>query len=472
MVWLTLAANRPSLVEPWLDALDGGITSGGLWMRHDQLHALLAYGYWDRINATFYDQMVGELTSLVGTGPNDTAQLRLDDDGLYHVYGCTSPEYKCYPPFQSQACNPSVDCNWEISQIRWGLDKAVGLAAMLHRTSDVRLPWWKQLQKQLTWYAVDSETGFRLSADCAFLCPHRHFSHLLQIFDLETLVYGSGNATLDGLIHQSIDHWYGITCNESNAFNEECRGFSLCGLAGMAVVSDRPVAAVGNLTQLFATVLTPNGWYGEYVYMEKVDMFSPVSESAYCSAGALHTMLAHTDPTGTLHILRGVPTVEAASAAGLDSGWANVTFHRLRTTQGLLTSAVRQNGSITFVRLEAAADAAAAGATDYTVAVYDAQWAAASERSGRPPLSAEAVRSVAAADVVRHVPEGVDVSRIGSDARLARFRVTLSRGEYVILYLARAGVDPKAFVIQAVPSEAAWENAFGFTEKKGLPSLH
>jgi hypothetical protein len=434
-------------------------------MQHDRLRALMAYGYWDRINNTFYDQMVGELTGRVGTGPHDTAQLKLDDDGLYHVHGCISPEYTCFPPFQSRACKPSVDCNWALSQIRWGLDKAVSLAATLNRTSDVRLSWWKQLQKQLTWYAVDAETGFRLSADCAFLCPHRHFSHLLQIFDLEALMYGSGNATLDSLIHQSIDHWYGITCNESNAFNEECRGFTLCGLAGMAVVSDRPAAAVGNLTQLLTTVLTPNGWYGEYVFARKVDMFSPVSESAYCSAGVLHTMLTHTDSAGALHILRGVPTVEAALAAGLDSGWSNVTFHRLRTTQGLLTSAVRQNGTIAFVRLEAASDAAATGATDYTVAVYDPLWAAASA----DPLSGA---GSAAADAVRHVPEEVGVSRIGGDARLARFRVRLSRGEHVILYLARAGKNPEAFVIQAAPSEVAWENAFGFTAKKGLPPLH
>ena len=29
-------------------------------------------------------------------------------------------------------------------------------------------------------YPYDNETGFRLDQNCAFACPHRHFSHLLE----------------------------------------------------------------------------------------------------------------------------------------------------------------------------------------------------------------------------------------------------------------------------------------------------
>ena len=253
MVWLTLAANRRCLVDPWLGALSDGVgvhSSGELWMRREQLRALTAYNLREEINATFYEQLAAALTGHVGTGPNDTGQLQLESDGLYHVHGCMSPEYHCDAPYEALACKPSVDCNWAISQFRWGIDTIVDLAQQLNRTGDTRLRWWKELQGHMTWYAFDTETGFRLSADCRYLCPHRHFSHLLQVFDIETLQYGSGNASMDALIHQSLDHWYGITCNESNAFNEQCRGFTLCGVAGMNAVSDRPAAAVGNLTQL------------------------------------------------------------------------------------------------------------------------------------------------------------------------------------------------------------------------------
>lgn len=50
----------------------------------------------------------------------------------------------------------------------------------------VNTAWWRQLlgntDGALAWYPYDNVTGFRLDANCAFECPHRHFSHLLQIF--------------------------------------------------------------------------------------------------------------------------------------------------------------------------------------------------------------------------------------------------------------------------------------------------
>ena len=42
----------------------------------------------------------------------------------------------------------------------------------------------------------------------AFACPHRHFSHLLQIYDLEVVDPASP------LSLKSIDHYHSLTCNE------------------------------------------------------------------------------------------------------------------------------------------------------------------------------------------------------------------------------------------------------------------
>jgi len=44
-------------------------------------------------------------------------------------------------------------------------------------------------------------------------------------------------------------------------FNEECRGFTRCGMASMNAVSQRPEAAAGNVTELVDTVVTPNGMW-------------------------------------------------------------------------------------------------------------------------------------------------------------------------------------------------------------------
>jgi hypothetical protein len=37
-------------------------------------------------------------------------------------------------------------------------------------------------------YPYDNVTGFRLDKSCAFECPHRHFSHLLQMYDLRHII--------------------------------------------------------------------------------------------------------------------------------------------------------------------------------------------------------------------------------------------------------------------------------------------
>ena len=144
------------------------------------------------------------------------------------------------------------DCNYELSQLRWGLETALQLTAQFSLESELKaqfgvdIGWWQDLIApggKLTWYPYDDVTGFRLDTECAFECPHRHFSHLLQIYDLETVHYDeskvTGNASLNTIMHNSLDNWYSVTCNESNWFNEECRGFTQCGMASMSAVMNR-----------------------------------------------------------------------------------------------------------------------------------------------------------------------------------------------------------------------------------------
>jgi hypothetical protein len=202
--------------------------------------------------------------------------------------------------------------------LRWGLQTSLELVATYGLQSQllgygVDISWWQALLDggMLAWYPYDDVTGFRLDKSCAFECPHRHFSHLLQLYDLETVQFDAhpktGNASVNKIIENSLDNWYRVTCNDSNWFNEECRGFTQCGMASMSAVMNRPEAAQGNLTGLIDSVITPNGMYGELVYQSHPNEFSPVSESAYCGAGSLHTMLLHTSTkTGVLSIFSGL----------------------------------------------------------------------------------------------------------------------------------------------------------------------
>ena len=56
--------------------------------------------------------------------------------------------------------------------------------------------------------------------------------------------------------------------------------------------------------------------------MDNPNEFSPVSESAYCVAGNVHTILLHTSPLShVLHVFPAVPHT-----------WADASFHQLRAS--------------------------------------------------------------------------------------------------------------------------------------------
>lgn len=75
--------------------------------------------------------------------------------------------------------------------------------------------------------------------------------------------------------------------------------------------------------------------------MDNPNEFAPVSESAYCGAGNVHTILLHTSPSSkVLNVFAAVP-----------DQWKDVGFHQLRAGGGLLVSANRTGGVTNFVRI-------------------------------------------------------------------------------------------------------------------------
>jgi hypothetical protein len=298
MYWLAAASNRPQISEPMVQYVEahGGAPQGGLWMVHNYLKQARFDGRDDRAQNA-WGFIVGTVKGQAGGSRGAPGKLKLLGDGLYHIVGCSSPEYRCYDPFGKLACSPEQDCNYELAQLRWGLQAALaltrqfGLGANL-TAAGVDAAWWRALLgdapglpdaaggAELVWYPYDNVTGFRLDHACSFDCPHRHFSHLLQMYDLETVRFdtslppaavgssgngggggGTSSSFVNALIHRSLDRWYAVTCDPANWFNEECRGFTHCGFAAMSAVSGRGAAAAGNLTQLLDTLITPNGMY-------------------------------------------------------------------------------------------------------------------------------------------------------------------------------------------------------------------
>lgn len=254
MYWISPASNRAAIaktLEDWFEGQQDSI-SGGLWMTHSYTKQASFDGNETKLVTYAWPMIVNQVKSMAGGNEASPGKLTLLN-GTYHIVNCNSPEYRCYPPFESKACSTKQDCNYDISQLRWGLKTALnmsvkyGLEKILVQNG-VNASWWQELlDTKLAWYPYDNITGFRLDTNCAFECPHRHFSHLLQMFDLETVGYNNEPPVsdqqefLNTLIHKSLDNWYSITCNESNWFNEECRGFTQCGMTAMNAISDRLV---------------------------------------------------------------------------------------------------------------------------------------------------------------------------------------------------------------------------------------
>ena len=212
----------------------------------------------------------------------------------------------------------------------------------------------------------------------------------------------------------------------SNVFNEECRGFTQCGVSAMSAVTGRSDAAVGNLTGLIDTVITPNGMYGEMVYMDNPNEFSPVSESAYCGAGNVHTILLHTSPSSNLlSIFPAVP-----------SNWQDVGFHQLRAGGGLLVSANRTGGVTKFVRLFSATGGA------LKLRVVDPVW----ESSITPPSA---------------IPSTVKVSAAtGAGTATGEWALTLGKNESVVLHIGTEAPELTIAPVAGNVSEYNWCELF------------
>ena len=220
--------------------------------------------------------------------------ITTDATGAAHIQGIGSPEY---PGPVGQ-----TDTNFGLSIVRWGARALVSLGEAFPSTlgTDPAVAHYREILGQLVPFSHDS-TGYMLDPTHRFLLPHRHWSHIIMIYDLE-LAEGRFNHSAgadNSLLTTSLDHWSGLTCNDTLTCPNSCRGFSRGATAVMSALMNRPEAARGNLTRLLDQVLAPNGMYGEGVtsnaYGSERYQISPCPESAYIGSAALHEQLVHSD---------------------------------------------------------------------------------------------------------------------------------------------------------------------------------
>lgn len=312
------------------------------------------------------------------------------NDTYLHVMGCASPEYPM-PPGQSN------DCSYHLSIYRWAAG-VLNATAALYYPSDSRAATFQTILARLAPLPVDPATGsIMIAAGVPFAVPHRHYSHLLAIYDLQT--YGQSTAEVASAV-ASLITWWNITCAIPQAAggvvidgDYDCRGFTQAGMSKMNALLGRPLEAMGNLSAVLTSVITPNGLYGEEVFQGNPDLFAPVAESAYSTADAALKFLLSSDapwpaahpPVAGFNDTTAPLTVRVWPVA---SGvWANSSMYRMRSNGGLLVSAMRTNGNTAFVLVEAEVPpgGATGAATPFTLYLNDWAGVAASSIVVNPP---------------------------------------------------------------------------------------
>ena len=114
---------------------------GGLWMVHNY-HKIQSF----RGNLT---DAADTILAMITAGlPSNKTLGGLEADGKYHIEGCASPEYRCFPPFDDEPsrtpqCKINRDCTYTLSQLRWGLSTALHLVSNHGaNASSSDVAWW------------------------------------------------------------------------------------------------------------------------------------------------------------------------------------------------------------------------------------------------------------------------------------------------------------------------------------------
>ena len=257
MLYLPTPANRGALLaRPALDMLPSALNgswysiygsngpAGGtnlLWWLAAVARYCSHHGDDDRALAQLLPALRGMLSN---SGlRNGTA------DGLLHVEGCISPEYPMHR---------ANDCSYDLAIFHWAAETALALATA-GDPSDPALPIYADIASRLAPLPIDSTTGsYEVAAGVPFAVPHRHYSHLLAVYDL-------GLNEPAATMAASLDVWWNITCAGPQAHgpdymgDDECRGFTQAAMGAMSNRLNRTKGALGNLTSYLRLVGLPNG---------------------------------------------------------------------------------------------------------------------------------------------------------------------------------------------------------------------
>ena len=242
-------------------------------------------------------------------------------DGKVHIKHSWSPE-----------AATGVDMNYTIALIRWSTKTLLQINEE-HRLNDPKEAEWRNLLDNLVEYQTD-ENGLRLGRDFPFDHAHRHYSHLLGFFPLFDLTPETDRA----LLKKSVDHWLRVTENPDNVVDSAMpvTGYTCTGAASMyAALGD------GNKALEYLRKFTFVNIYSTTLYAEGKEQ---LIETPLSAASAMNDMLLQSWG-GRIRIMPGVP-----------DAWKDVHFQSLLCEGGVVVSADRTQGKLSFAKIESPAE--------------------------------------------------------------------------------------------------------------------
>jgi len=226
-----------------------------------------------------------------------------------------------------EACRGVPDPLCYIAVVEWALSCRREIDRLLGREPD---PRWPDLLKQLPPYPEGPE-GYYLAPGHPPM-PHRHWSHLMQIWPFHTVNWD--NAADRETIQKSVDHWVDLSAGPEA--ERPCAGFAVAAAIQLYAHMEQP-EPIPDLAEIFLREWSKRGpmVWASTLYRE----MGPVIESPLLFADALlATMLQSWN--GVIRVFPAWPDV-----------WDDAIFHGLRAEGGFSVSAARENGRVSWVAL-------------------------------------------------------------------------------------------------------------------------
>ncbi|AZN43093.1 glycosyl hydrolase family 95 catalytic domain-containing protein [Paenibacillus albus] len=267
----------------------------------------------------------------------ETALCMLDllvrgEDGMLQLPISSSPEIHD----DSLASWLTPNSNYDVALLRYLFTRLTQMSEFLGMAEERNR--WSAIAETLPELAIDG-SGFMLSPDERLLESHRHFSHAMAIYPLQTVLY-SGSAAEKKVIDDTIAHLEELG-------KGMWVGYSFAWMATLYTRQGNGEAARYHLQQFWQHLCSPNGFHlnGDFRRTGLTQFhYRPFTlEGNMAAADALQEMLLQTNG-GIIRPFAAVPR------EWLEKG---AEFRRFRGEMGILISAKAAKGRLEHVHLQA-----------------------------------------------------------------------------------------------------------------------